>query len=107
MGFESGRMWNGGGVSAATGSDVRLLFVTSPTSGPARRMESVVASLQTRNRHRVSIRRIDAEAESDLVTRLGVREIPTLLFVQDRREELRLEGRATLEEIERALEECT
>jgi hypothetical protein len=70
-------------------------------------MESIVASLQTRNRHRVSIRKIDAATESELVTELGVREIPTLVFLSDRREEMRLEGRATLEEIERALEECT
>jgi thioredoxin-like negative regulator of GroEL len=81
----------------------RLVFVTSRTSGPARRMESVVASLQTRRRDRVSVRRIDANAEAELVSRLGVREIPTLFLVHGRHRVTRLEGRVTLEELERAL----
>jgi thioredoxin-like negative regulator of GroEL len=68
-------------------------------------MESVVASLQTRRRNRISIRRIDADAEAELASRLGVREIPTLFLVHDRHRVTRLEGRRTLEELERAIGE--
>jgi len=81
---------------------VQLLFVTSKTSGVGRRMESVVASLQSRNRGRVAIRRVDADDDAQLVARLGVSEIPALVFVRDEGL-VKLEGRATLEELEQVL----
>lgn len=84
---------------------VHLLFVTSKTSGVGRRMESVVASLQSRNRGRVAIRRVDAEEDAQLVERLGVHEIPALVFVRDE-SLVKLEGRATLEELEQILADC-
>jgi thioredoxin-like negative regulator of GroEL len=86
---------------------VELLFVTRRTSGVGRRMESVVASLASRNRDRVAIRKVDADSDADLVARLGVRDVPVLIFVHDDRRVLTLEGKATLEELERALESCT
>jgi thioredoxin-like negative regulator of GroEL len=69
-------------------------------------MESIVASLQTRNRGRVAVRTIDADAEPQLVERLGIHDAPGLVFVRDRRAVARLQGRATLEELERILEAC-
>jgi thioredoxin-like negative regulator of GroEL len=86
---------------------VELLFVTRKTSGLGRRMESVVASLQSRNRDRLAIRKVDADANADVVARLGVREIPSVVFVLDDRSVLTLEGKATLEELEQALDSCT
>ena len=96
-------------VMAADSSprSVELLFVTRRTSGVGRRMESVVASLQSRNRGRVAIRTVDADANADLVARLGVRDVPTLVFVRDAQTVLTLEGKATLEELEQALESCS
>ena len=85
---------------------VDVLFVTRETSGVGRRMESVVASLQSRNRGRVAIRKVDADANADVVAQLGVREIPSLVFVLDDRSVVTLEGKATLEELEQALESC-
>jgi thioredoxin-like negative regulator of GroEL len=66
-------------------------------------MESILATLQTRKRDSVQIQRVDADVETDLVGRLGVDQIPTLVFVKDRRSVARISGRATLEEIENVL----
>jgi thioredoxin-like negative regulator of GroEL len=84
-------------------SDLRLLFFTRATSGVGRRMESILATLQTRRHDSVQIQRVDADAEADLVGRLGVDQIPTLVFVKGRRSVARISGRATLEEIENVL----
>jgi thioredoxin-like negative regulator of GroEL len=84
-------------------ADLRLLFVTSATSGVGRRMESILATLQSRKRDSVQIQRVDADVEADLVGRLGIDQIPTLVFVKGRRSVARISGRATLEEIENVL----
>jgi thioredoxin-like negative regulator of GroEL len=81
-------------------ADLRLLFVTRSTSGVGRRMESILATLQTRKRHSVQIQRVDADDDAELVGQLGIDQIPTLVFVKDRRSVARIGGRATLEEIE-------
>jgi thioredoxin-like negative regulator of GroEL len=88
-------------------AELRLLFVTRATSGVGRRMESILATLQTRKRDSVQIQRVDADVETDLVGRLGVDQIPTLVFVKDRRSVARISGRATLEEIENVLATIT
>ncbi len=69
-------------------------------------MESVVASLQSRNRDRIAIRKVDADDDADLVAQLGVREVPALVFLRGDRSVVTLEGRATLEELEHALDAC-
>ena len=69
-------------------------------------MESVVASLQSRNRDRIAIRQVDADEDTDLVAQLGVREVPALVFLRGDRSVVKLEGRATLEELEHALDAC-
>jgi thioredoxin-like negative regulator of GroEL len=85
---------------------VQLIFVTRRTSGVGRRMESVVASLQSRNRDRIAIRTVDADDDADLVAQLGVQEVPALVFLHGERNVVTLEGRATLEELEHALDAC-
>ena len=85
---------------------VQLIFVTRRTSGVGRRMESVVASLQSRNRDRIAIRKVDADDDADLVAQLGVQEVPALVFLHGERNVVTLEGRATLEELEHALDAC-
>ena len=85
---------------------VDVLFVTRRTSGVGRRMESVVASLQTRNRARVAVRVVDADAQPELVEHLGVRDVPAVVFVQDRHPVACLQGRATLEDLEEILRAC-
>jgi thioredoxin-like negative regulator of GroEL len=80
-----------------------LLFFWSERSGPARRMESLLAHLARKERLRLRVMRIDVEAQPDLVERLRVSEIPTLVLVKGKLVVDRLEGRASAPKIEAML----
>jgi thioredoxin-like negative regulator of GroEL len=80
-----------------------LLFFTMPTSGPARRMESLLAHLARKERGRLRVTRVDLDETPALGEALGVTEIPTLVLLVDGRDVARLEGRASAPEIERLL----
>ena len=80
-----------------------LLFFTQETSGPARRMESLLAHPARKERSRLRVSRIDAAASPDWVDRLGVTQVPTLILLKDRRPVERLEGRVSAPQIERML----
>jgi thioredoxin-like negative regulator of GroEL len=86
-------------------SDILVLLVTRRTSGVGRRMESVLARLQVRERERVRVARVDADDRPDLVQRLGVQEIPSIVMFRDRKRFACLRGRATLGDVERTLSE--
>ena len=81
-----------------------LIFFRSEQSGPARRMESLLAHLQRKERARLRVRRVDVDRRPDLAERFEVAEIPTLVLVKERRVAGRIEGRATAPAIERMLE---
>ena len=80
-----------------------LLFFTASTSGPARRMESLLAHLARKERGRLSIARIDTLQSPEWVERLKIEEIPTLVLVKGKRPVARLDGRASAPQIERML----
>jgi thioredoxin-like negative regulator of GroEL len=80
-----------------------LLFFTSPRSGPARRMESLLAHLARKERGRLRISVVDVEESPELAEKLEVSEIPTLVLVHDRRPVARLDGRASAPQIEQLL----
>lgn len=80
-----------------------LLFFTEETSGPARRMESLLAHLARKERGRLRISRIDVNASPEWADRLRIGEIPTLVLLKDRRPVERLEGRVSAPQIERML----
>ena len=80
-----------------------LLFFTSTHSGPARRMESLLAHLARKERGRLRIAKIDVDASPEWAERLAVTDVPTLVLVKDRRPAERLEGRASAPQIERML----
>ena|SRR5687767_11002119 len=80
-----------------------LLFFTNSRSGPARRMESLLAHLARKERSRLLIALIDAEDQPDWIERLGISVIPTLVLIKDRRPVARLEGRASAPQIERMI----
>jgi thioredoxin-like negative regulator of GroEL len=80
-----------------------LLFFTNSRSGPARRMESLLAHLARKERSRLRIARIDAETQPDWIERLQITAIPTLVLVKDRRPVDRLEGRVSAPQIERMI----
>jgi len=72
-----------------------LLFFTRRTSGPARRMESLIAHVARKERERLTVVSVDADKNAELAERLAVDEIPTLVLVKGRSPVGRLEGRAT------------
>jgi thioredoxin-like negative regulator of GroEL len=82
-----------------------LVFFTSPRSGPARRMESLVAHIARKERDRLRVIQVDVDQRADLVEKLRVESVPTLVLVVDRKAVARLDGRASAPKIERMLEE--
>jgi thioredoxin 1 len=80
-----------------------LLFFTNSRSGPARRMESLLAHLARKERYRLRVARIDAEMQPEWIERLQITEIPTLVLIKDRRAVARLEGRVSAPQIERMI----
>ena len=80
-----------------------LLFFTQETSGPARRMESLLAHLARKERERLRISRIDIDASPEWANRLSITRVPTLVLLKERRPVERLEGRVSAPQIERML----
>jgi thioredoxin-like negative regulator of GroEL len=81
-----------------------LVFFSSERSGPARRMESLLAHLARKERSRLVVKRVDIEQRPDLAQRFRVQEVPTIVLVKDKRVVGRLEGRASAPRIERLLD---
>ncbi|MGH3051949.1 MAG: thioredoxin family protein [Gaiellaceae bacterium] len=81
-----------------------LLFFATTRSGPARRMESLLAHLARKERDRLRVWRVDAEQQRDWVERFKVSQVPTLVLVNDRKPVARLEGRASAPQIERMIQ---
>ena len=81
-----------------------LVFFWSERSGPARRMESLLAHLERKERHRLRVRRVDVDANPDLAARFRVQIVPTLVLVKDKRAVARLDGRTSAPRIEAVLE---
>jgi thioredoxin 2 len=77
-----------------------LVFFSASHSGPARRMESLLAHLERKERHRLSVKRVDVDQEPELAKRFEVRSVPTLILVKGKRAVARLEGKARAAEIE-------
>ena len=82
-----------------------LVFFTRSTSGPARRMESLLAHVQRKERDRLRVRRIDADEHPRLLKKFCVEEVPSLVLVIDQRVVDRIDGRANMPQIEQLLDE--
>ncbi len=80
-----------------------LVFFTSERSGPARRMESLLAHLARKERTRVRVMRVEVEEQPELAEKFRVTDVPTLVLVQRKRVVDRLEGRASAPKIETML----
>lgn len=81
-----------------------LVFFWSERSGPARRMESLLAHLERKERHRLRVRRVDVDANPDLAERFRVGVVPTLVLVKEKHAVARLDGRTSAPRIEAMLE---
>ena len=82
-----------------------LVFFSSASSGPSRRMESIVAHIARSERHRLRVLQVDIEQRADLVEKLGVLHVPTLVLVIARKVVARIDGRASAPKIEAMLDE--
>ena len=82
-----------------------LVFFTSARSGPARRMESLLAHLARKERRRLRTTRIDVDERPDLAARFAIDVVPTLVLVKEKRTLARLEGRVSGPRIEEMLAE--
>jgi thioredoxin-like negative regulator of GroEL len=80
-----------------------LVFFTSERSGPARRMESLLAHLARKERTRIRVMRVDVEAQPELAAKFRVNAMPTLVMVKGKRAVDRIEGRASAPVIEAML----
>ena len=81
-----------------------LVFFWSKRSGPARRMESLLAHLERKERQRLRVRRVDIDANPALAERFKVEVVPTLVLVKDKRAVSRLDSRTSAPRIEAMLE---
>jgi thioredoxin-like negative regulator of GroEL len=81
-----------------------LVFFGASHSGPARRMESLMAHLARKERTRLRVTAVDVDQQPELAERFCVRTVPTLALVVGKRVVDRIEGRASAPRIERMLE---
>jgi thioredoxin-like negative regulator of GroEL len=82
-----------------------LVFFSSSRSGPARRMESLVAHIAHKERHRLRVIQVDVDRRGDLAEKWSIRTVPALALVEGRRVVATLEGRASAPRIEAMLAE--
>jgi thioredoxin 2 len=91
-------------ISTLTDPRPLLVFFSSPRSGPSRRMESLVAHIARKERNRLRVIQVDVMERADLVQKLAVESVPTLVLVVDRKAVARLDGRASAPKIEAMLD---
>ena len=82
-----------------------LVFFTSQRSGPARRMESLLAHIARKERETLDVKRVDVDERPDLVEKFRISQVPALALVVGKKVVARLEGRSTAPKIESMLDE--
>jgi thioredoxin-like negative regulator of GroEL len=82
-----------------------LVFFTSSRSGPARRMESLLAHIARKERAALRLRKVDVDEHPELAARFCVSQVPSVALVRGKRVVGRLEGRSTAPKIEALLRE--
>jgi thioredoxin-like negative regulator of GroEL len=83
-----------------------LVFFTSQRSGPARRMESLLAHIARKERETLDVKMVDADARPDLVEKFRISQVPALALVVGKKVVARLEGRSTAPKIESMLDDA-
>ncbi len=81
-----------------------LVFFTSRRSGPARRMESLLAHIARKERSRLRVSKVDVDERPEVAERFQVAQVPSLALIVEKRVVSRLDGRATAPRIEAMLE---
>jgi thioredoxin 1 len=93
--------------SRGTGRNGRnlLVFFSALRSGPARRMDSLLAHFARKERHRLQVTQVDVEEQPELAEQFKVETVPTIVLVKDKRAVARLEGKVNAAEIEELVDE--
>jgi thioredoxin 1 len=82
-----------------------LVFFTSQRSGPARRMESLLAHIARKERDSLQVKLVDVDERPDLAEKFLISQVPSLALVKGKRVVARIEGRATAPKIESMIDE--
>ncbi len=82
-----------------------LVFFSSERSGPARRMESLLAHLARKERDRLRVMHVDIDRNPEVGQKFRITTVPTLVLVKQKKVVGRIDGRASAPRIERMLEE--
>ncbi len=92
-------------VARARVTKPRLVFFTSSVSGQCRRVEGFLAQVLQRRRNHGTFRVlvVDEDERPDLVRRFAVSSLPTLVVVEGRAEQARLERPRGCRQIEEFL----
>jgi thioredoxin 1 len=88
-----------------SGNRTLLVFFTSRTSGPARRMESLLAHIARKERGKLEVKKVDVDERPEIAERFRISQVPALAIVRGKRVVARLEGRSTAPKIEALLQE--
>jgi thioredoxin-like negative regulator of GroEL len=68
-------------------------------------MESLVAHIARKERHRLRVVQVDVDERVDLVAKLAVKAAPTVVLIAGRKAVARIDGRASAPTIEAMLEQ--
>ena len=82
-----------------------LLFFCSQRSGPARRMESLIATVGYQERDRVRVATVDVDEHPELAARCEVTSVPTLVLIRHGRVLGRLIGRSSRPQIDALIDQ--
>ncbi len=92
-------------VAVSDESRPTLIFFTRETSGPARRMDSLLAHVALKERQRLRVRHVDVANHTRLAREFGVEQVPCLVLVVERKIAGRIDGRANMTQINLLLEQ--
>ena len=92
-------------VEGGTPTRPRLVFFCSKASGRSRRVEGYLSQvLQRRGNHEsFQLLNVDVAENAELAERFGVKEVPTIVVVEDKRVRGRLESPRGCRDIEQLL----
>ena len=87
------------------GSTPQLVYFYSARSGPSRRVEGYLAQVLQRraNDDALRLHRVDVDEQPALARRFGIRTLPTLVVIDNKHLEARLEAPSGCGEIQAAL----
>ena len=82
-----------------------LVFFTSRRSGPARRMESLLAHIARKERSALQVKKVDVDERPDIAARFRISQVPSVALVRGKRVVARIDGRSTAPKLEALIRE--